>query len=114
MGDPCSPEVTTELSKFESFVAQWSLDTKSVEALCQLDASTLTRVMNDFAPQNPARANQMLMGFLKGVANRVQVDARKTSVCAGQDAGGNFGEAAVATGDRTIDDFVARWGLDSK
>merc|ERR1711865_162777 len=72
----------------DTFVAQWGLDSMSLEALCRLEPRLQERVIADFLPPNPARANQMFMGFLKSVVGRSEEEHSR-----GAGGGAGRGEA---------------------
>lgn len=88
----------------DTFVAKWGLDSKAQETLMSLDAGTQDRVMREFAPPDVPRASKMFMGFVKSVV----------SSTGGGGVSEGFVTMASATGDPTIDQFVAQWGLDHK
>jgi len=94
-----------------AFVAKWGLDAKCQDALSQQHPSIQQKIMNDFSPPNPDKANQMFMGFVKSRASNTPAPSAQAAF-GGHDRA-SFGEAASATGDGTMDDFLAKWGLDA-
>jgi len=61
------PPVETGNAAIDTFVAAWGLDSRAQEVLCKLDIDQQLRVMNEFAPSDISRANQIFMGFVRTV-----------------------------------------------
>eukprot|EP00928_Gymnodinium_smaydae_P055164 TRINITY_DN3875_c0_g3_i2.p1 TRINITY_DN3875_c0_g3~~TRINITY_DN3875_c0_g3_i2.p1 ORF type:complete len:604 (-),score=53.76 TRINITY_DN3875_c0_g3_i2:37-1848(-) len=87
----------------DAFLSRWGLDAQSEDVLLRLEPATQRKVMTDFAPSNPDKANQMFMSFVRGVKTRVET-APPTS-------GGRNG---LRGGDSAFDRFIAQWNLDSQ
>eukprot|EP00928_Gymnodinium_smaydae_P058721 TRINITY_DN4191_c0_g1_i2.p1 TRINITY_DN4191_c0_g1~~TRINITY_DN4191_c0_g1_i2.p1 ORF type:complete len:624 (-),score=101.20 TRINITY_DN4191_c0_g1_i2:77-1783(-) len=92
----------------DDFIRQWNLDSQALEVLCRLDPATQQKVITDFRPADPLRANRIFMSFVRSVAGRTGAAAAVAALPPEPVS------MAFATGHRAIDEFLAKWGLDSK
>merc|ERR1711920_50426 len=100
-------------STVDSFIARWGLDAKSQEVLCKLDRGTQMRIISDFAPTDPSRANQMFMGFVGSVkkASTGGKGAHPPVVVAPPwRSGGSYAQGGL----HGVEEFISHWALDAK
>lgn len=103
--------VATGNAAIDGFVAQWGLDGKSQDVLCSLDPVLQQRVMSDFRPTNISRVNQMFMGFVKSVTNKLSAPTAQEAY---EGSSSSFLHTPATSGNAALDGFVLQWGLDAK
>lgn len=107
----------------DAFCNYWGLDSKARDALINLDTDVQLRVMSGFTPKDTSRgASVPFMGFLKSVAG-AQAQPAQLGLSGGAIKGGGrddsfggemSGDFGSQTGDASVDEFMAYWGLDHK